>query len=623
MIGIRGNRRERSALGIAVALIATAVCLLTAASARADSISGSALAGGKPLAGSEILIRQAGTEGSSQATTLATATSAGNGSFSAAYAPVPDGGPLYAIARGGVAGQSSAGRKIRLMAVLGRADDPIATVTLNEQSTVASAYALAQFLGGIAVDGAEPGLSNAADTAANLFEARAGKVSFVLASSPNGNATETLAKFNTVANALARCTRGDPRKCRQLFAAAQAPGEPQVKNTLAAAHGLALVPGHGTDDVFSLQGKQRYAPALTEAPNDWTMALVYVGSGMNAPGRMAFDADGNIWVINNFEAPGTTPGTKLTVLSPTGEPILGSPITGGGLGGAGYGVTIDQSARVWVGNFAASNVSLFSGTGAVLSPGTGFMQGGISKPQGMATDSQGNIWIANFGGDSVVVYRDGDPSQFEQMTGSGIFNSFSVAIDADDNAWVTNGAEAVARGSVTKIANDGTPLQTIRGGGLRSPQTIAVDQQGNLWVANLLSKSVTLIGPDGRISPLSPIRVNGMGGAWGLSIDGDGNVWVAGFPNTHITLICGAEPESCPGDRETGDPISPKKNSYVSAGLQHLTGIQVDSAGNVWAANNWTTGSSIKEFVGGNGLVELVGAAPPVATPLIGPPASP
>ena len=205
------------------------------------------------------------------------------------------------------------------------------------------------------------------------------------------------------------------------------------------------------------------------------MALVYVGSGMNAPGRMAFDADGNIWVINNFETPGTTPGTKLTVLSPTGEPILGSPITGGGLGGAGYGVTIDQSARVWVGSFAASDVSLFSGTGAVLSPAGGFTQGGISKPQGMATDSQGNIWIANFGGDSVVVYRGGDPTQFQEITGNAIFKSFSVAIDADDNAWVTNGAEAATRGSVTKIANDGTPLQTIRGGGCarrrRSPST--------------------------------------------------------------------------------------------------------------------------------------------------------
>jgi hypothetical protein len=50
-------------------------------------------------------------------------------------------------------------------------------------------------------------------------------------------------------------------------------------------------------------------------------------------------------------------------------------------------------------------------------------------------------------------------------------------------------------------------------------------------------------------------------------------------------------------------------------GLQHVTAVQVDQSGNVWVANNWET---INPIVGGDGLVEFIGAAAPVATPLIG-----
>jgi hypothetical protein len=60
-------------------------------------------------------------------------------------------------------------------------------------------------------------------------------------------------------------------------------------------------------------------------------------------------------------------------------------------------------------------------------------------------------------------------------------------------------------------------------------------------------------------------------------------------------------------------------NRPLVGGLQHLTAVQVDQSGNVWLANNWRR---IAPTVG-DGLVELIGAAPPVATPMIGPPVAP
>jgi hypothetical protein len=50
--------------------------------------------------------------------------------------------------------------------------------------------------------------------------------------------------------------------------------------------------------------------------------------------------------------------------------------------------------------------------------------------------------------------------------------------------------------------------------------------------------------------------------------------------------LCGVRTEQYPPGVHTGGQISPP-NLYVGGGLQMLTDIAVDPAGNVWAMNNW------------------------------------
>ncbi len=137
------------------------------------------------------------------------------------------------------------GAELRLLAVAGAASAVGAstTLSLDERSTVAGAYALARFLDRSGrVAGPSPGLPNAIATAANLFEARAGKVSFVLGNPPNGVLTEALPTFNTLANLLATCGAGTARDCRRLFAVARPPGARRPADTLAAALAFARTP---------------------------------------------------------------------------------------------------------------------------------------------------------------------------------------------------------------------------------------------------------------------------------------------------------------------------------------------------------------------------------------------
>ncbi len=605
-------------------MVAGAIALALPASASAASIDGMIEGAGDRVKGAKVELYAA----AGDTVKLGQAKTTRKGKFTIAYAdPAPgDARPLYLIASRGKAHRTRLGRPMRQMVVAGTVSAPEDSVVLSEQTTVAAGFALSRFLKGKQVSGPSPGMPNAAATSANLVEASTGKVSFVLANSPNGGATEALPTFNTLADALTRCTGGFNRPCARLLRAAKPPGKKAPKDTLAAVVDIAKNPALSTEQIFRLGSSTLYQPSLEDPPDAWTLALAYVGGGMNAPGRMGFDSAGRVWTNNNFQAPGTTAGLDLTALSPTGQPILGSPLSGGGLEGAGWGLAIDAIDRVWVSNFVGNSVSLFGPDGQPISPSGGFTGGVGPKPQGLAIDQQGNVWLANYGGNagpgSVTRFPGGDMSSPQSITGGGIHSPFGIAIDSKGNAWVSDESTSVRRGSVTKLDPSGTPSSDspIYGGGLHSPQGIAVDSRDNVWAANLGSHSVTRIKQNGKTTQFQPASTHG---PWGIAVDGNDNVWVAGFKGVNVTQICGVRQKRCPDGLSTGDPISPSRDGFRSEAFEHLTAVQVDSSGNVWVANNWSTGSPLSEFVGGNGLVELIGAAEPVKTPLIGPPARP
>lgn len=614
---------------LAAAAIATAAIVpaaATAGTAPRASVTVQVETAAGPVTGASVRLLAAGAR---SATVVSRARTGSDGSVAIRYRTPAAGTPLYVVADGGSVGGRALPRGVRLLSIAGRAGATPATVHVEERSTVAGAYAFARFIDGAQISGPSPGMPNATASAANLYEAGAGKVSFVVSNPPNGLATEVLRTFNTLASALAACTTGSAGDCGALFAAARPRGGARPSDTLAAAVAIARNPSQHAKAVFGVAGRagdDGYGPALSAPPGSWILALVFTGSGMNAPGRMAFDRDGNAWIGNNFQIPGTTAGRELSVLDPGGQPTLGSPRTGGGLRGAGWGTAIDGRGRIWIANFAGDSVSVFSPDGRALAPPGGYTQGGYSRPQGITADQRGNIWVANFGNDSVTLLPRGNPRAARNIRGGGISKPFGIQVDARGHVWVTNGAEDPRRGSVTELLPDGRPTarSPITGGGLASPQGLAVDSSGNKWVANLLSRSVTRILPDGRVSADSPLGLGSVEGGWGIAVDGADHVWVTGFLGANVTELCGVRARTCPpGGRTVGAKISPSRTGYESASMEHMTAVQIDATGNVWLANNWTLGSSFAEFVGGNGLVQLVGAATPVRTPLIGPPSRP
>jgi hypothetical protein len=518
------------------------------------------------------------------------------------------------------------------MMVAGHADLPLRGVTINDLSTVASAYALAQFAHGTRFGG--PAISNAAATVYNLVNPATGRPGELLAQPPNGSDTRTLATMRTLADIVSGCTSGGVRNCHALFAAARPPRAKAPRNTLQALLDIARHPTNHAARLFGLYKGHAYPGHLRAAPSAWVLSLVYDRGGFDGPGRMAFDSHGNVFVSNNFQPPGADAGLGLIAVSPTGFPIDASPITGGGLQGVWWGIAVDAHNNVWTSNYVGADttpfyspsftggdaVSEFSDDGTALSPSSGFTNGNMRAPQGIAVDQRDDVLIANHGGDSITEYPAGDPAAAFTITGGGISKPFGIAVDAQGNEWVTDNALSSLPGGVTEFTPAGTVARTIEGGGLSSPQGIATDQFGDEWVADFTSNSVTEIMPGGTIDPLSPIAASSFKGPWGIAVDGRGNVWVASFRGETLTELCGAKTAACPPGAKTGQAISPARRGFSNGGLQHLTAVQVDESGDVWVANNW---SKLRPITGGNGLVEFIGLAAPVKTPLIGPPQRP
>ena len=568
---------------------------------------------------------------------------------------------------------------------------------VNERTTVATATAFAQFVHDRTIDGNTYGMQNAVHMAMNMTDPRTGDIADVLRLPPNGPRTTALRTFNSLSNMVAACVASEGG-CKSLFSATTLPGGKPPATVPQAIANIAKYPWLHVRRLFAMSfSKQVYSPALAngETPDAWSIFLKFTGSFsspqtannlMNGPGNFAIDEKGFLWVNDNYEPePPLTlacAGKRLLKFYPWGRKFPETPYRGGGLSGAGFGISIAPDGRIWVGNFGfvgtratgssaednpcptpkSNSVSVFRPDGTPLSPdGLGFTSGAISWPQATVPDNRGTMWIANCGSDSVTVYPEGRRNDaFNVPIPNKIYGQmkpFAIAIDDQGNAWVTGNLSS----TLAVISPDGRnvdvigPVDKSHRAQIRRPMGVASDSKGNIWVANSdwvdgpclggkpqlgpgtkPSVALFLRGPNRSPDPDLPFRGGGLTVPWGIAVDGNDTVWVANFgfpfatgnpqgtafwpaPN-RVSNFCGVDTSKCPPTKQrVGAAISPDFTGYTSDALDRNTGVAIDPSGNVWLANNWKK-VPIQGNPGGNSIVAMVGAAAPVQTPVIGPP---
>jgi hypothetical protein len=410
------------------------------ASIAVGTTRGVVMGGQQPVAGVTLQLYQAGTGGyGSAATQLGPSvqtTAAGN--FNLPAYTCSSGSQVYLVGTGGqpIAASSTSpavtNNNLALMVGLGTCGGSYLNnfINVNELTTVATIWALAPFMTGIANIGTSSantaGLADAFATINQIVATANGTLPGPTL--PTG-ATLPTTELNTLADILEQCINsaggvaGDQSNCGNLFnLAPNAAGTIYPTDTITAAMNIAQNPGRNVASLNKLRSASPvFQPSLSvnSPPTAWTVAITYTGGGLNSPSSLAVDASGAVWVTNKT-------GSSVTKLDSTGSAISGATgFTAGGISSPSA-IAIDSSGNAWIADAGSNSITELNSNG---SNGLSFSGNGLSSPASIAIDGSGNVWVANGGSNVISVFTaGGGVLSGSPYSGAGITAPVSIAI---------------------------------------------------------------------------------------------------------------------------------------------------------------------------------------------------
>ena len=452
-------------------------------------------------------------------------------------------------------------------------------------------------------------------------------------------------------------------------------GAQAAVDTAQAAYYLAINPSQGQDSgsggASVAQGNSRMAALYTATsgytpfgpsglmaqPVSWTITVAYnagsstcAGAGIagtapfDSPAQLAIDPNGHLWVTNN----GFGSSNAVIEMTAAGQVQGCFGATGNTAFAAGGAVVADPYFNVWY-TVEGSSPGLYEikgGAGTPISwtlPSTG----GVFLPNSLAMTKAGDLIVVGDGsGAPPYIYplastARPQPTPAAMSTTNLEYNPGQIALayTADDSAY-----------SLASAAFFFTAYPPTTSGGylLGSPSIVSNSQSNSAgaeqepWnrVAGDTLKRFASTNPTGN-APVastwfewdpnsgsttdavnSPPYLGGMGSAAGFAVDGLGNYWTGSYGTVAAGTLAFFEVKndvatalSPTGSSPTGctDASCPTGGGFQFPQAAAGTGmydIAIDGSGNVWGT---VTGGST---AASNGLVELVGAAAPVVTPV-------
>jgi len=650
----------------------TLAVLVAILPAQATEVVGTVQVAAQSLAGSTVTLYAAGTDAPKE---LAHCKTNSDGAFKIDAKNAPKDSVLYVVAKGGTP-QAAAGKGpndgIVLLSLLGTSAPK--KITVNELTTVASAFTASRFINGETISGKPLSLHIAAGNTPNLVDPVTGTWGKVLLDPLNSSMTTTMANLDTLGSLISYCATvaNDDWKTR-FFKAATPTGGATPKNTLEAMAGIAREPWVAPKELYGLfdeayplpapDGRRSapFAPYLVWAPDDFCLSLCFSGGGCYANGRFMFDATGNLWCGMNW-MPGSQSGVNKSTgggvgkYAPNGTAL--SPaitgFTGMGIDGVGWGTAVAND-KVWITSFNGKILVMdFDGKPVAKESDFPFKEKFLGL-MGIGIANNGDVWIADGSDNQLLCFPRGDIKAGKIVKVAGLKSPFDIVIDDENRVWVANSSGD----TVTRFpASDPTKVENFRAGiGVRA---LALDSKNNVWVASNMDlktpqpelpdgisimeqfKLITaamfkyVMGPPARpTGAVNMIRPDGTQPApegftgeainipWGINIDGNDDVWVGNMWARSVTLLAGDNTKGHPAGTKTGDVI----HMFQSGSIQMITDVSIDPAGNVWCANNWNSLEAAASpdpkrptstWGGGSGFTVIYGVASPVKTPRIG-----
>jgi hypothetical protein len=237
-------------------------------------------------------------------------------------------------------------------------------------------------------------------------------------------------------------------------------------------------------------------------------------------------------------------------------------------------------------------VTFSSASSQTVSGGTVYF---LNRPEYVAVDSLGNIWVVNYStsaagavGNSVSELSTVGAPKAQVLTGLGVLAApRNIVVDPNNNLFVGNyGASgagtSVAEYNASTLSAESFPLMST------GPDAMASDGAGNIYVANYGgaagSGDLEVI-PAGSANGTAATQIAtgvSVGTYSSMAIDSYNDIWLSNNASTATTqFICTAKP--CTATVTT------------AGGQTGSQSVAVDHANNIWIGNYSTTAGSVSE----------------------------
>jgi sugar lactone lactonase YvrE len=283
---------------------------------------------------------------------------------------------------------------------------------------------------------------------------------------------------------------------------------------------------------------------------------------------------------------------------------------------------------------AVSNVAGSAGQiGTTNGTGTGAL---FNYPSGVALDSTGNIYVADYGNNQIRKIAPGGVvttpygnvgGNAGASNGSGNNASFNspngVAIDSTNDLYVIDSGNNLVR----KITGGVVSTLVSSSAGLNNPQGIAVDpNSGTIYVADTGNDVIRKVTTGGTVTILAGVKGQSgyqdgaagtalFSGPEAVAVDSSGNVWVADMANCAIREISNGTVTTVAGGVHGGYMDGRASSALFNA----PTGLAFDGLGNLYITDglvpsNGPNATDTSSAASGNSVLRKLSAAGAVTT---------
>jgi len=354
-----------------------------------------------------------------------------------------------------------------------------------------------------------------------------------------------------------------------------------------------------------------------------------VAAQLNFPLGVAADSSGNVYVADEYN-------NRIRKISADGRI---STVAGNGAQGYSgdhkaatsaslsypFGVAVDAGGALYIADYGNScirkvsadgTISTVAGTGTQGSAGDGGLatSAQLNRPQGMAVDSSGNLYIADYWNSLIrKVDTTGTISKF-----AGYPWPQDVAVDGPGNVYlIANNSVYKLNASGAGYREVGTGIGGYSGDGgaasiaqLDNPLGLAADASGTLYIADSYSGRLRKVsagiittvegGGTGDGGPGSFGQLNRPGS---VARDSQGNVYINDSANCRIRRIApNGAISTVAGTGVSGYSGDGKAATAAQLNLSAASGLALDASGNLYIADS------------GNGRVRKVDSSGTIST---------